>query len=192
MRLLLPFVILPIIEIALFVVIGGKIGVFATLALVVLSALIGIAAMRNQGSVAVQDMQRAVQEFRDPARPMAQGALTMIGGTLMVLPGFLTSAIGLILLLPPVQKLIARKMSARVRVVGGRSMSEADYGDEIHPAFRRGGPPRGEGTIDGEYSVQDDPPAPVREGLADERRIGTGRGSDRRSDGPGKSGWTRH
>ncbi|MFH5775128.1 FxsA family protein [Paracoccus broussonetiae] len=186
MWLLLPFVILPIVEIALFIQVGGAIGVLPTIALVVLSTLGGTAVMRRQGALAMLDVQRAMQEFRDPAAPMAHGALIMIAGLLLIVPGLFTSALGLLLLIPAVRELVMRWMGRRIGVSGtgygyrapGR---DSDFAGDYPAGFRRGS--SRDGVIDGEYSVQDDPPAPVREGLTDGRTQG-GNG--------GKSGWTRH
>ncbi len=181
MWLLLPFVVLPIIEIALFIQVGGVIGVLPVIALVLASAFAGVAIMRRQGARAAQDVQRAMQDFTDPARPMAHGALRMIGAVLMVVPGLFTSALGLLLQVPLLRDLILRRMAARVRVSGtGFSHGPgAGFGAD-YPSGRR----RDEGVIDGEYSVQDDPPAPVREGLTDQ----SGNAAPRR----GNSGWTQH
>ncbi|WP_347267060.1 FxsA family protein [Paracoccus sp. (in: a-proteobacteria)] len=181
MWLVLAFVILPIVEIALFIEVGGAIGALPVIALVIGSAVLGMAVMRRRGALAMLDMQRAMQEFRDPGRPMAQAALVMLAGMLLVVPGLLTSAVGLVLLIPGVQRLILRRMAARVHVVatshGRRGFGpDADY-DADYPLRDRPGPR----DIDGEYTVVDDPPAPVREGLTDQ-------GAAR----PGKSGWTRH
>lgn len=189
MWLLLPFVILPIVEIALFIQVGGIIGVLPTLLLVLLSAVAGVAVMRRQGVLAAMNVQRAMQEFRDPAKPMAHGALIMIAGVLLIVPGLFTSALGLLLLIPPLRELALRWMGRRARKAGAQfSYSrtvEAEFGGDVPPGFgRRSG--RDEGVIDGEYSVQDDPPAPVREGLTDARPGGDA-GSRR-----GNSGWTRH
>ncbi|RDW12221.1 FxsA family protein [Paracoccus thiocyanatus] len=189
MWLLLPFVILPIVEIALFIQVGGAIGVLPTIALVLASALAGVAVMRRQGARAALDVQRAMQDFRDPGRPMAHGALVMIGGLLMVVPGLFTSALGLLLLVAPLRSLILRRMARRMRVSGaGYSYSrtygaEADFGADA-TGFRRGPGWSDQGAIDGEYSVQDDPPGPVRDGLTDQTEPPAGR--------RGNSGWTRH
>ena len=181
MWLLLPFVVLPIIEIALFIQVGGVIGVLPVIALVLASAVGGVAIMRRQGARAALDVQRAMQDFTDPARPMAHGALRMIGAVLMVVPGLFTSALGLLLQVPLLRDLILRRMAARVRVSGtGFSHGPgAGFGAD-YPSGRR----RDDGVIDGEYSVQDDPPAPVREGLTDQ----SGNAAPRR----GNSGWTQH
>jgi UPF0716 protein FxsA len=186
MWLLLPFVILPIVEIALFILVGGMIGVLPTIALVLASAVLGATMMRQQGVRAMLDLQQAMQGVRDPARPMAHGALVMIAGALLVLPGLLTSAVGLLLLVPAVRTPILRLLASRVRVSAAGFGYRPVYGDagpggdaaDFRPA--RGW--RDEGAIDGEYSVQNDPPAPVREGLIDQSTLKR----------PGNSGWTRH
>lgn len=184
MRLLLPFVILPIIEIALFIQVGSWIGVLPTIGLVILSAMLGMTVMRRQGTVAVLDVQRAMQEFRDPTRPMAQGAMTMIAGLLMVVPGLFTSALGLLLLLPPVQAGLLGWLGRKAGLSGARP--GVDFGD-LPPGFRRGAGWREDEVIDGEFSVQDDPPGPVRQGLTDQTGA-EGTPPGRR----GNSGWTRH
>ena len=192
MWLLWLFVFLPIVEIALFVQIGGLIGVLPVLALVIASTLAGVAVMRSQGGRAVQDVQQAMRDMRDPTQPMAHGALRMIGGVLLVLPGFLTSSLGLLLLVPAVRRLILRRMSAHVRVVGSAAgysrqtwTTAGDFAQDDPAVFRRRSG-WDDGIIDGEYSVQDDPPGPVRDHLTDQRP--TGDSSGRR----GNSGWTRH
>lgn len=192
MWLLLPFVILPIIEIALFIQVGGAIGVLPVIALVLASAALGIAVMRRQGARAAMDVQQAMQDFRDPAQPMAHGALMMIAGLLMIVPGLFTSALGLIVLIRPVRDLILRRMAARVQV-SGRGFGYGGRGGEFgqgkphgygaDPRWRDGG------TIDGEYSVQDDPPAPVREGLIEPAEDQDSPDHPQRR---GNSGWTRH
>ncbi len=119
MWLLILLVLWPIVEIALFIKIGSAIGVAATILWVILSAMIGIWAMRRQGMAAMVDLQRAVDDFRDPGRPLAHGALAMIGGGLLVLPGFFTDALGIVLLIPPVRSALLGLLGRRVRVVAG-------------------------------------------------------------------------
>ncbi len=188
MWLLLPFVILPIVEIALFIQVGGAIGVLSTIALVMLSAVAGMAVMRRQGAMAMLDVQRAMQDFRDPTAPMAHGALIMIGGVMMVLPGLFTSALGLLLLIPAVRRMLMGALGRRVAVSGTSfsyraSRGGAEFSDD-YPMASGLRPGRDDTVIDGEYSVQDDPPAPVRDGLTDSRADPPQRRGD--------SGWTRH
>ncbi|AGT10464.1 FxsA family protein [Paracoccus aminophilus] len=176
MRVLWLFLLLPIIEIALFVVIGGEIGVWATLAWVVLSAIAGMALIRFQGQQAALDLQQSLQELRNPSQPMAQRSFKMLAGMLLILPGFFTDALGLLLLLPPVRSLILRQIAARVKT----SSVGFGYSGGFPGAQRPGG---SNGVIDGEYVVQDDPYIPQSSG-----QIGPGDSSQK----PGNSGWTRH
>ena len=169
MWFLVPFVLLPILEIALFIQIGGAIGVGLTILWVLASAMIGIWVMRRQGAAAMADLQRAVSEFRDPAQPIAHGALVMLGGGLLVLPGFFTDALGILLLIPPLRRLLLQAMRRRVRV------TTAGFGTGRH------GTPRGRPTvIDAEYMVveeePDDEPPPSRPPRGPRR----------------PSGWTQH
>lgn len=178
MWLLLPFVLLPIIEIALFILVGGAIGLLPTLALVILSAVVGSWLMRRQGLSAMADMQRAMTEARNPADPLAHGALIMLAGVLLILPGFFTDTLGVLLLIPAVRRLIILRMGRRVRVqtAGFGSGFAAGYGDPL------GRGPHGGPVIDADYSVVDDDHAPPRPdpGLIDNPTRTR------------PSGWTRH
>ena len=189
MWLLLPFVVLPIIEIALFIQVGGAIGVLPVIALVLASAVAGVAIMRRQGARAALDVQQAMRDMGDPTRPMAHGALRIIGAVLMVVPGLFTSALGLLLQVPLLRDLILRRMAARVRVTGAGFNRGTGAGFGGYPPGYPPGARRDDGVIDGEYSVQDDPPAPVREGLTDQ---GDARQSDAGGPRRGNSGWTQH
>lgn len=171
MAFLWMFLLLPIVEIALFVVIGGEIGVWATLALVILAGIAGVALIRMQGSRAALDIQRSLQDLQDPSRKVANRTLLVIAGLLLILPGFFTDALALLLLLPPVRNLILGQIASRARV------TRVNYG---FPSDRGGA--RESGVIDGEYVVQDDPYIASHMGPG-----GSGGDND-----PGKSGWTRH
>ncbi len=116
MPVLALFVLLPLIEIALFVLVGGWLGLWPTLGLVVLAAVAGMALVRNQGFAALRDLQRSAQGMGDPARPLAHGALIVLAGFLLLLPGFFTDLLALPLLVPPLRRLILRQLAARVVV----------------------------------------------------------------------------
>lgn len=133
MPVLLILVALPLIEIGLFVVIGGQIGVWAVLALVVLGALVGVGLLRGR----LARIPVLLRAGGDPGRLLAQGAFTAIGAVLLIAPGFLTDTLGLILLLPPVQRAITRRFAPL-----------AARGGVVHPATARGT------VIDGDYVVQ--------------------------------------
>jgi UPF0716 protein FxsA len=152
---------LPLVEIALFVVVGGAIGLWPTLALVVLSALAGVVLVRVNGLQTLLRTRSSLEAGEDPVPAMAHGALRVLAGLLMILPGFITDALGLMLLLPPVRSTVIARTGMRL-VRAGR-MRAASAG----PAPRQAGAQ----TIDGEFErVDDEPPS----GAA-----------------PGSSGWTR-
>lgn len=115
MRILAAFLAWPLVEIALFVVIGGRIGLWPTLIWVVLSALLGIMVMRLTAARQAMALRDGLRAVRDPARLAAAGILSMLAGVLLILPGFLTDALGLLLLLPPVRTLIIRGLAGRMR-----------------------------------------------------------------------------
>lgn len=118
MWLFLPFLLVPLIEIALFVQVGGLIGLWWTLAIVVLTAVAGTWLVRRQGAMALSDLRRALQELDNPARPLAHGALILLAGALLLTPGFFTDTVGLILLIPPVRDAVLRWIGSRVQVQG--------------------------------------------------------------------------
>lgn len=184
MWLLWIFVLLPIIEIALFVIIGGEIGVWATLALVMLAAVAGAALIRRQGMLAAHDLQQSLRELRDPARPMAHRSLLSIAGVLLIVPGFFTDFMALLLLFPAMRNLLLRRIGAGVQ---GRSAGvRFDYGFPPQGANRPDA-----GVIDGEYVIHDDPYVPPHE-AGGEPDGDSAQGDDRRPRPIGHSGWTRH
>jgi UPF0716 protein FxsA len=122
--LLLLFVALPLIEIALFIAIGSQLGVVMTLAIIVLGALLGVSILRGQQARAVGMMQNGLRA--DAGTFLAQGAFRIVGGLLLILPGFLTDTIGLILLIPPVQRAMVRAISARATVTTGNVYQRED------------------------------------------------------------------
>ncbi len=115
MWLLLALLALPLIEIALFVVIGGAIGLWLTLAWVVLSAVLGVLILKRVARLGPISFDRDVRALRDPMSPIAGRALTILGAGFLILPGFFTDVLGLLLLLPPVQGLLVSVFSRRLR-----------------------------------------------------------------------------
>jgi UPF0716 protein FxsA len=115
MWLMLAVLALPLIEIALFVVVGGSIGLWATLAWVVLSAVLGVLILKRVARMGAISFDRDVKALRDPMSPIAGRALTILAAGLLILPGFFTDTLGLLLLLPPVQALLVRVFSRRLR-----------------------------------------------------------------------------
>ena len=140
MWLLLAFIAVPLIEIALFIQVGGLIGLWPTLLIVVVTAILGTSLVRSQGKDALNRLKGSLNDLRDPSEPLADGAMIIFAGALLLTPGFFTDACGFLLLMPPVRKRIFAHFKSRIRIqtVGGRQTPRGDYRD-----------PRGQ-TIDGE------------------------------------------
>ena len=105
---------LPFVEIAGFVVIGSRIGVLATLAWVVLAAMLGVALIRRQGLDALRRARAALGRGESPTAELAEGALVALAGVLLLIPGFVTDAFGLPLAIPAVRRLIVSRLRTRL------------------------------------------------------------------------------
>jgi len=120
--LVVVFIVVPIVELWLIIEIGGLIGVLPTIALLLADALLGSLLLRHQGRGAWQRFNQALAERRFPGREVADGALIVAGGTLLLTPGFVTDIFGLLLLIPPTRAIarrLLRRFAARRFVVVG-------------------------------------------------------------------------
>ncbi|WP_397541656.1 FxsA family protein [Roseovarius salis] len=116
MLLFLAFLIVPLIEIALFIQVGGAIGLWPTLGIVVLTAVLGAWLVRAQGAMAIGQLRTSFARLDDPAEPLAHAAMILIAGALLLTPGFFTDAIGFALLMPPVRRAAFGYLRQRVHV----------------------------------------------------------------------------
>ena len=119
LRRLIPLFILllPLAEIACFILVGRRIGLFPTLSLVVLSAVAGIVLMRVQGFGVLARLRQSGQEGRAPGKELLDAAMILIAGILLLIPGFLTDIVGLALFLPPVRSFLWNRLMRNVVVV---------------------------------------------------------------------------
>lgn len=145
MPLFLVLLIVPIIEIALFIEVGGLIGTWPTVAIVVLMAAVGTIMLRRQGLAALRSLQSRLAAGDNPGRLLADGAMIVLAGVLLVTPGFFTDAVGLALLIPAVRRWLWDRLAPRLTVlhVGARHA-------EARGARGQRVPPRGQ-TVEGEY-----------------------------------------
>ena len=104
MWLFFAFIAVPMIEIALFIRVGGFIGVWWTLLIVLATAIVGSYLVRNQGLRELGNLQRSFSELKDPTEPLANGAMILFAGALLLTPGFFTDIVGLSLLIPGVRR----------------------------------------------------------------------------------------
>jgi UPF0716 protein FxsA len=144
--LLAAFIGVPLLEIALFIQIGGWIGLGPTLALIVLTAVIGAWMLRRQGIGVLMRAQRQLAEGVLPVMEVFEGLCLVIGGALLLTPGFFTDALGALLLVPAVRRGLYRRL---------RSHIEAHVVDVSRPAHDHA-PGRPGPTIEAEFEEIDD------------------------------------
>jgi UPF0716 protein FxsA len=118
MPIFILLVAIPIIEIALFIQVGGAIGLWPTLGIVVATAIIGTMLIRAQGAAALMRLRNSLQTGQDPTGPLADGAAILVAGALLLTPGFFTDALGLLLLFPPSRHMIFRLIGRNIKVAG--------------------------------------------------------------------------
>jgi len=111
--------------------VGGYIGAWPTIGLVMLTAVVGVALLRIQGLATLTRGMGRLQDGELPAREMAEGILLAVAGALLITPGFVTDGFGFLLLLPPARAAVAERMLGRMVVMG-----EGDFGGGPRPGGR--------------------------------------------------------
>jgi UPF0716 protein FxsA len=144
--LFVVFVVVPLVEIYVLVQVGQVIGAGWTIALLVLDAVFGTWLIKHEGGRAWRVLQEALRNGRMPANELADGALILVGGTLMLAPGFITDAFGILLILPFSRPVFRRLLAA---AVGRRLVPGA-----VH--VRRPGPGPTEGPVVRGEVIDDD------------------------------------
>src|SRR5687768_15389080 len=108
--LFVAFVVMPIVELYVIVQVGQQIGVLPTIALLLGVSIAGGWLVKREGVKAWRAFVTATQAHRVPAREVADGALVLFGGALLLTPGFVTDVLGLFLLLPPTRALVRKSV----------------------------------------------------------------------------------
>jgi len=132
------FIAVPILELYVIIKVGGLIGVLPTLTLLLAVSFLGAVLLRHQGRSAWQRFNLALSERRLPGREVADGLMITIGGALLLTPGFVTDAVGLLLLLPPTRAIARRLLRSYVGrrlVVVGVGGGQSSYNGD--PSGRR-------------------------------------------------------
>lgn len=145
----LLFIVLPILELYVIIQVGQAIGLVPTLALLVLDSFLGAALARSQGRAVWRRFNQALAEGRIPARETFDGAMVILGGALMISPGFVTDAFALLLLFPPTRAALRHMLTAtlarRGRIVFTVGSFGPRPGDRFPPPGDPGFPPRERG-----------------------------------------------
>lgn len=113
---LIAILALPMVEIGVFIAVGSQIGIGWTLALVVVSFLLGIVLFRRQGFSMLKAAQAEARAGIAPERPIVHGAMIVMASILLMIPGFVTDIFGLLLFVPPVRDAIWNAMRSRITV----------------------------------------------------------------------------
>lgn len=111
--LFILFAVIPIAEIALLIHVGGEIGGWNTVAIVLLTAAIGAFLVKREGLATLQAAQQKMQQQQMPAKELMEGACLLVAGVLLVTPGFMTDIVGFLLVIPPTRKAIAASVAKR-------------------------------------------------------------------------------
>lgn len=113
--LFLALVAVPVIEIALFIEIGGLIGLVPTLAAVIATAALGTMLLRAQGSGLIRRARASLERNEPPVAEVVHGVFLLAAGLLLLTPGFFTDAIGFALMIPPLRLAVGRFILRRIR-----------------------------------------------------------------------------
>jgi UPF0716 protein FxsA len=113
--LLLLFVVVPVLEIWVIVLVGHAIGIVPTLVLLLADAVLGTWLFRREGRKAWEALRQAIAEHRVPAKEVADGALVVVGGAFLLAPGFVTDVVGLLCVLPPTRAVIRHAITGVLR-----------------------------------------------------------------------------
>lgn len=162
--LLLLFIFVPIIEIGLFIQVGGFLGLWPTIALVLITAFVGASLVRSQGIQTLMSVQGRLQQGEMPAQQILEGVMLAVAGVLLLTPGFMTDALGMLVLLPAPRAMIAKKMMEKMVVknmsggfhAGGQAgFGQSPFGDD---PFNRDpfDQSKGGNTFEGEFEKKDE------------------------------------
>lgn len=159
--ILAAFISVPLIEIGLFIQVGGAIGLWPTLAVVFLTAIAGTALLRHQGLDTLARLQANLDQGQMPLGPVFDGFCLLAAGALLLTPGFFTDAVGFALFIPPFRRylgqFLARHVNMRAHVNGNQN---------DHSGHNPGHPQPSGDIIDGEWrdvtDEQNDPKLPPR------------------------------
>jgi UPF0716 protein FxsA len=146
--LFLVFLVVPIVEIYVLIQVGSAIGALNTIGLLLLVSLLGAWIVKHQGGGAWRRIRDELAMGHLPGASLIDGALIFAAGVLLLVPGFVTDALGLLLLIPPVRHLVRALLARRFGVRGHAVVGGRDTG-----------PRRPGGTSRGEWSPPREPPA---------------------------------
>lgn len=152
---LLLFLLFPVLELFVFVKVSGSIGFFPAVLLIILGSMLGIFVLRIAGLATALRARESLNRGELPAQTMLEGLMMALGGGLLIVPGFVSDVVGLVMLLPITRRLLANKMRQRAEE---QAIRQRAFADDLQP---RGGPEperplgRKPDVIEGEFEHRD-------------------------------------
>lgn len=131
---LLLFLLFPVLELFVFVKVSGAIGFFPALLLVILGSMLGVFVLRIAGLATALRARESLNRGELPAQTMLEGLMLALGGGLLILPGFISDVLGLVMLLPFTRRLLANKMRQRAEE---QAMRQRAFADDLQPQIGR-------------------------------------------------------
>ncbi|MEM7385817.1 MAG: FxsA family protein [Verrucomicrobiota bacterium] len=126
LRLLLLFIVVPVLELILFLTLGKQIGIPLTILIILITAVLGAWLTKKEGLRALNRFQKAMGEGRLPHEEVLDGMMILVAGAVLLTPGFLTDTVGFLLLTPPVRDLLKKHfgqhLKTRIHVMSGMPM----------------------------------------------------------------------
>jgi len=125
----LLFVVVPLVELYVIVQVGQEIGVLNTIGLMIVISIVGAWLARHEGVWVLRRIQEQVAQGRVPGNELIDGALVLLGAVLLLVPGFVGDAVGLLLLFPPTRAIFRALVKRRLQIVSIRRTGPDDVID---------------------------------------------------------------
>jgi len=167
--LLVIFILVPVIELNVLIRVGESFGSWTTVGLVFFTAIVGVSLVRSQGITTLMQVQQKLARGEAPGQEIVEGMMLAVAGLLLLIPGFVTDAIGLLLLTPltriPVAGFLYKRMQMRVVNNGGfhggfgpgANGAQGPFGGHQPFDDRKSQNPEGGDTFDGDFEHKHDP-----------------------------------
>lgn len=156
MFFLILFVMVPLVELYFMLQVSDSVGAFNTVLLVVMTAIVGGVLVRLQGFSTMMRVREMSARGEAPALEMIEGAILLLCGLMLLLPGFITDAIGFLLLIPPLRKLFVLRMLKRANILKTNTASSVVDEAEFHEVHTRSGRVEERRVIEAENWTKED------------------------------------
>lgn len=156
MPFLLLILLVPIVELTVLVQVGSQIGALGAIGLTILTAIVGLSLVRSQGLSVMQRAQQNMAQGQTTAPEVIEGGMLAFAGLCLLIPGFITDALGALLLLPPLRSQFAKSVmnSNFIKVKMASPFQQGSFGQG--PFGQQGQDSQQGNTFDGEFERKDD------------------------------------